>query len=258
MTILILFALAFRITGDVAHEWIGLVVFVLFVVHNVINIHWYKQLFRKRKEYSSKWVLNTVTNILLVVLMSVMAITGFMQSKIILSVLELPGSMSLRQVHTMTSYWGYVLVSIHLGMHWQMLFKLFFGKAVNGANGRFYKILLPITGVAIAACGIWAFIERDMYSKLFLGLSFDFWDKPTVLFFVYHFLIMALWVWVTYYILKFISLFKRNQIKNRSIGKEKNLTVKVAFIATTIENTYLNQNENPGNNQIINNKKGKT
>lgn len=37
----------------------------------------------------------------------------------------------------------------------------------------------------LALFGIWAWIERGMYGKLFLGYSFDFWDEssPPILFF---------------------------------------------------------------------------
>jgi hypothetical protein len=46
MTILLLCAYAYRIIGDAAHEWIGVVVFVLIIAHNVVNRRWYKSIFR--------------------------------------------------------------------------------------------------------------------------------------------------------------------------------------------------------------------
>ncbi|MDR2007072.1 MAG: hypothetical protein LBP78_07515 [Acidaminococcales bacterium] len=35
--ILLLSALAYRITGDAAHEWIGVAVTMLFIIHNALN-----------------------------------------------------------------------------------------------------------------------------------------------------------------------------------------------------------------------------
>lgn len=210
MTILILFALAFRITGDILHEWIGIAVYVLFVIHNVMNRHWYTQLFVKKRERPFNWKLNTITNLLLIAVMSVILVTGLAQSKSVLSFLELPGSMLLRQIHSITSYWGYILISVHLGMHWQMMNKYLFGKRINGTNRHFYKLFFPLFGALMAAGGVWAFIERGMYSKLLLGMSFDFWDKSEVLFFSYHLLIMALFVWITFYILKIVHCLKKN------------------------------------------------
>ncbi|MFV0539356.1 MAG: DUF4405 domain-containing protein [Dysgonomonas sp.] len=205
MTILILLALAFRRTGDVLHEWIGLVAIVLFVIHNIINIQWYRQLFSIQRKYSLRWLVNATINILLIIIMATMAITGLIQSKIILASLDLQGNMLLRQIHTISAYWGYLLVSVHIGMHWQMLYKHLFGKITNDL----YMICIRILGLLIAISGLFAFIERDMYSKLFLGLSFDFWDKSSALFLVYHLLIIGLLIWITYYALKLIHFFSR-------------------------------------------------
>lgn len=212
MTILILFALAFRITGDVLHEWIGVVVYILFIIHNVINRHWYKQIFAKTKKRSFNWKVNTIINLLLLILMSVILVTGLVQSKSVLGFFNLSGSMLLRQVHSIASYWGYILISVHLGMHWQMLSKHFFSTLVNSSNRRFYRFLFRAIGLLMAASGMWAFIERDMYSKLLLGMSFDFWDRSTILFFIYHLLIMALFVWITFYILNVIFYIRKTII----------------------------------------------
>ena len=46
MTLLLLGAYAYRITGDAAHEWIGICVFALFIAHNIINRKWYKSIFK--------------------------------------------------------------------------------------------------------------------------------------------------------------------------------------------------------------------
>jgi hypothetical protein len=42
MTILMLVAMAYRITGNTIHEVVGVFLFVLFIVHNILNRRWYK------------------------------------------------------------------------------------------------------------------------------------------------------------------------------------------------------------------------
>jgi hypothetical protein len=37
MTILILFALSYRIIGDASHEWIGVAVCAVCITHNILN-----------------------------------------------------------------------------------------------------------------------------------------------------------------------------------------------------------------------------
>jgi hypothetical protein len=46
MTGLLLCAYAYRIIGDTAHEWIRISVFALFIVHNILNRQWYKNIFK--------------------------------------------------------------------------------------------------------------------------------------------------------------------------------------------------------------------
>lgn len=46
MTLALLFLMGYQFWGDVAHEWVGAGMFVLFIVHHVLNGSWYKSLFR--------------------------------------------------------------------------------------------------------------------------------------------------------------------------------------------------------------------
>jgi hypothetical protein len=41
LTSLLLCVYAYRIIGDTTHEWIGVSVFVVCIVHNVLNWKWY-------------------------------------------------------------------------------------------------------------------------------------------------------------------------------------------------------------------------
>lgn len=44
MTILMLLAMAYQLTGNFLHEIIGVTLFVLFFLHNMLNIKWYMEL----------------------------------------------------------------------------------------------------------------------------------------------------------------------------------------------------------------------
>jgi hypothetical protein len=79
MMVLMLFSLSYRITGDVSHEWTGVSLSVLFVVHNIINYRWYRQMFKGR--YDFKRCLNTAVNLLLLAAMSILISTGLLHSR---------------------------------------------------------------------------------------------------------------------------------------------------------------------------------
>ena len=41
MSISLLFLMAYQVTGEEAHEWLGIGMFVLIVAHNILNAKWY-------------------------------------------------------------------------------------------------------------------------------------------------------------------------------------------------------------------------
>ena len=44
MTILLLFLMARQLTGDSAHEWLGTGMFILWILHNILNVRWHGHL----------------------------------------------------------------------------------------------------------------------------------------------------------------------------------------------------------------------
>ena len=46
MTVLLLLLMAYQVTGEMAHEWIGMGMTVLVIVHQILNRKWYSALFK--------------------------------------------------------------------------------------------------------------------------------------------------------------------------------------------------------------------
>jgi hypothetical protein len=205
MTILILFAMAYRITGDVAHEWIGIAVTLLFIVHNAINWRWYRVLFKGK--YDVKRAINTLVNLLLFVAMTVLVISGVMLSRTVFSFMGFDSGMQIRQIHTSTAYWGLILVAVHIGMHWEMIVAAMRRMMKITEPSRLRTIMLRIVTALIFVYGVYASFDREMGAKLFLGYSFDFWnpDRPAVFFFTSNLAIMEIYICLTYYALKWLA-----------------------------------------------------
>jgi hypothetical protein len=211
---LLLFAYAYRITGDTAHEWIGLSVFVLFVIHNILNKKWYKNIFSG--SYNGRRILMTAVNILLLLTMTLLILTGLLHSRTVLAFLRLPGGMIIRLIHTTAAWWGLILIAVHVGLHWEMIMNAFRKMLKIRGENRIRKISLHIIVLAVVVCGVWSSFDRDMFSKLFLGFSFDYWpeERPAVLFFAVSFSIMCVYIFITYYVLKVFDWLHRR----RNIG----------------------------------------
>ena len=63
MTVLLLCLMAYQVTGEMAHEWIGMGMTVLVIIHQILNRKWYGALFKGK--YNPYRSISTVLNILL-------------------------------------------------------------------------------------------------------------------------------------------------------------------------------------------------
>jgi hypothetical protein len=210
MMVLILFALSYRIIGDVSHEWIGVAVCVVCIAHNALNRNWWARIFNGA--YTLRRGVMTALNLLLACAMAALIITGLLHSRTVLAFLRLPGGMAIRLIHTTAAYWCLPLIGAHLGLHWGMIMKAFHKMLRIKGETRIRKTLMRGLALAIAVCGVWSSFDRDMFSKLFLGFSFDYWpeERPAIVFFAVNLSIMGLYVFMTYYALVLLERGNKN------------------------------------------------
>lgn len=85
------------------HEWLGIAIGILFVLHNVLNISWYRALFQGR--YSAVRAIQAVINFLLILAVLLCMVSGVLVSQHIFAV----GSGSAiefgRHLHLVTTAW---------------------------------------------------------------------------------------------------------------------------------------------------------
>ena len=124
MTALLLCLMAYQVTGQKLHEWFGTGMLVLFLLHNILNIRWYGSLFKGK--YTLLRTMQTLINISVLISMLCLGFSGIVLSRHIFAGLPIQGPMATaRTMHLAASYWGFVLMSVHLGMHWGMIVGMF-------------------------------------------------------------------------------------------------------------------------------------
>ena len=116
MTVLLLLLMAYQVTGEALHEWIGMGMTVLVIGHQILNRRWYGALLKGK--YNAYRVLTTVINILLLLSFALTAFCGMSMSGHAVPFLYgmAPVSFS-RQTHLSMSHWAFVLMGLHLGLH---------------------------------------------------------------------------------------------------------------------------------------------
>lgn len=214
MTVMLLLLMAYSLIGEAFHEWLGMGMLLLFVLHHILNVSWYRNL--RRGRYSAYRILQTALAVLLLLTMLAVMISGIVMSRHTFPFLPVRGLRSLaRTLHLPCSYWGFVLISLHLGLHWGMMMNVLHLKAGNTASIIGVGIRRAVA-VLIALYGVMAFIRNDIISYLLLQTHFVFLDyeRPLALFFADYLAMMGLFVFIAYYAGRFLQ-------RNRSRAKEE-------------------------------------
>jgi hypothetical protein len=146
-TVLLLCALMYRATGDIAHEWIGVSVCAVCITHNILNWKWYSNIFKGA--YNLRRSVLTAVNLLLTLAMVTLIITGLLHSRTVLAFLRLPGGMMLRQIHTTAAYWCLPLIGAHLGLNWSIILNAFRKMAKTNGENRTRKNIICIPALAL-------------------------------------------------------------------------------------------------------------
>lgn len=206
MTFGLLFLMGYQFWGDAAHEWAGAGMFLLFIIHHVLNRPWYKNLFRGK--YGLIRIMFLAEDILVFFAMIGLMISGIMLSNHVFAWLNIRGGMAFaRMLHMAASYWGFVLMALHLGLHWGV----FMGAARNmlklKQSSAVRTAVLPILGAAIAVYGAVVFIQRQLLTYMLLKTRFVFLDfnEPILKFYLDYLAMMGTFIFIAHYAVKFIN-----------------------------------------------------
>lgn len=204
--------MAYSLVGEAAHEWIGAAMLILFVVHHALNIRWFKS-FVKGK-YTPVRVFGTVINLLLFADMLCLAVSGMVLSRYVFSFLPIEGGASFaRSVHMLGSYWGLVLMSLHIGLHWAMVLGMI-RKATVLPPSRRRKRAVQVCCLLVSVYGVYAFVSREIGDYMLLKTHFLFldFDETLIHFLLDYFTIMVLFTAIGYYLQK-LFIYKSQRKK---------------------------------------------
>lgn len=200
MTVLLLILMARQLTGDSAHEWLGAGMLILWIVHHILNRNWYSHLFKGK--YTPMRILQTVINFAVLLSMFGLMVSGIILSREVFAFLPISGAVALaRTLHVLFGFWGFVLMALHLGLHWNMILGMMRNIA-GPVSSKPLRILLRIAAVSVAGYGLYAFLKNQFLSYMFLTSSFVFFDfeRPVPLFFTEYIAIMGLFIFLAHYV----------------------------------------------------------
>lgn len=215
MTLLLLFVMGYQLWGEVLHEWAGAGMFLLFLLHHVLNSSWHKNIFKNK--YTPMRTAQTLSDVLLLADMLILVYSGIVMSRHVFAFLPIEAGMMLaRRLHILGSYWGFVLMSLHLGLHWGIFLGM--GRKAAGiqTKSKRREVLLFLVSAGIAIYGAVVFIRRDFITYMLLKTEFVFLDyeESPILFYIDYLALMGFFIFIAHY-------FARG-VRTVSMGKKKN------------------------------------
>lgn len=212
MTVLLLLLMGYSLVGETAHEVLGVVMALLFAAHHILNRKWIKGL--SRGKYTPFRILQTALAALIFIGMCGSAVSGVMLSRHVFRFIGISfGASFARTTHLLCGYWNFVLMSLHLGLHWIVFARLLSKKLPQGKPALVWTA--RIAAALAAGYGVYALIARKLPEYLFGITSFVFFDasEALYLFLLDYLAIMALFVWIGHYTSVLLKRIKSTSIK---------------------------------------------
>ena len=151
-------------------------------------------------KYNAFRVIQTVLVIIMFILMMGSMISGILLSNYIFKWIKISGTyVTARQIHMFCAYWGLVVMSLHLGLHWNIVVAMAGRLWKNPSIIR--KWVARFVAVVIAGYGLYAFYRRQIGDYLLMRMHFVFYDYEEVVFpFLIDYLaVMILIAFIGYY-----------------------------------------------------------
>ena len=183
----LLLLMSYQVTGEAAHEWTGIAMTALMILHQILNRKWYAALFKG--QYSPLRIAQTLINAALLICFILTALCGVNMSVHAVPFLGdfLRASLG-RRLHLTLSHWCFVLMGLHLGLHIQVMFR--------GVKQPLARRIGWIAAMLAAGAGFWLFLKNSYPDYLFYRVPFAFidYDKPAALVLAEALLISLFWV----------------------------------------------------------------
>lgn len=190
MCVALLFLMAYQVTGEVLHEWIGVIMTVLVIVHQILNIRWYKSLFKGK--YNSYRLISVIINMLLILSFILTALCGMSMSGHALPFLYGIFQISFsRIIHLSLSHYSFVLMGLHLGLHIPTILSSY--RLSDSTKKIFFVIACLLGGI-----GLYLFIRNEMFEYILFKEVFVFldYDKSGILILLENVLMLLFWVFI--------------------------------------------------------------
>lgn len=189
-----------QITGIFAHEILGIGSIILFVIHQILNINFYKNIFKGK--YTKTRVTYLIIDVLLLLMMLGMIISAILISQYVFKFMNISNDSLGREIHILTAYCIYIISGLHLGLHYNSFIKLKQNK----------KVILNIFLILFAIIfGIKGFVKREFIQKITLQSIYPLYFEDSIFIFLIEYLGIFVMFMMLGYVIYNLNNFKKKK-----------------------------------------------
>ena len=206
MYLIFVILMGHHITENLIHEILGTILFILFIIHHILNYKYYKTIFKGK--YNLKRTFILVIDLLLLISMIGMMISAINISSDVFTFLNIPTTIFGRQLHMVSTSWAFVIMSIHLGLHLGVFINKLNKKMKNSVLEYVYYLIL----ILIVIYGVYSFKKVNFISDMFLLNAFKFYDfNESPIIFYLHVISSSLFIGLTIYFINNLKLKRKKE-----------------------------------------------
>jgi len=167
ITFVLLFNKKMVLGGLVFHEIAGIGIGLGIFVHILINIQWIKKVTIRLfdRKLPGKTRLGYLLNLLLLISMIFMLVSGILISKILFPNLRLGNESWFKLSHISISYLTLILIGIHIGLHWKWIIN-YSKKLFNIKSSKATGVIAKLAMVILLVFGSYEMIATNFAAKI--------------------------------------------------------------------------------------------
>ena len=211
MFLLFLYLLSYRPgMGLMYHAVIGIAQLTLFILHHLLNLNWYKNIFRGK--YYFRRILLTGSDFLLLIAMGFMIVSSVMISGMVFEFVDIRMTSWWRRIHVASSGWCFLLSAFHVGMHMQGI--------LNRLQKKLQRViwLYRVIQALLVAVGAYCFTLSDLWPRITLARRLPLLTFTSEeMFGIYLAIVIGTAVFVRWILILNKYLKKADDIKKRDV-----------------------------------------
>lgn len=168
MMLLIITLMGYNLTGNAVHEWGGVALFILFLLHIWLNRQWWTRIFKGK--YRSHRIATTTLNLALLLVIIGTIVAALPISGTVLPTFPLwREAMWPMQWHVAAANWMLVLSALHAGAYWGRIRPRW-----SWLSRTWWEWTWRMLSLLIAGYALWVVWSRNVAQKMVFYYTFDF------------------------------------------------------------------------------------